>query len=227
MSFDQVIQKRGRRVEPEADPSLLPNDTDISWGAAWFQSAGFLDRRPKDVVNRMPLSFEFFIRLPRLDIESDVLQRFLDLFGGAIRSTTVSSRHQWICSGQRARNLIELWYPYFSSSMKTAASDALARDLIAASPSSTSAPLAAPSIHSARHLEPQIAVPKIHIVVPLGYDPDIMFLYVEDVQPGEPFVYGLPDRPTLERFVLDATSRSYIVLSTIELTVSLTRPPDY
>jgi hypothetical protein len=225
-SIDQHLKGRGRRPEPDAKPTILSTEADTSWGAAWFHAVGIIDRIPTDIVNRMPTSFEFFIRLQRSRDDYDILQRFLDLFGGAIKATTNVSRYQWGLRGAPARTLLTSFFPYFGASMKAAVDAAFKLDVVTLTTTAvpTSAEQPVPS-HISRRKTAE-APPKIHSVLPRDYD-DSVFIYVEDVNPGEPYVFGLPDSETAARFAAEAVKRSYIVLSIIGTVVSLTRPPDY
>jgi len=213
------MPRPGRPSIPDAASTSSPTSSDIGWAAGIFQTAGFFDREVTDVSNRVPTAFVLLLRLPRSEIEYDILERFLSFFGGRIRSTTSPGRFEWICRAERAHGVLLTLFSFFSRSVRSDARLSLQRDgqLVVRIPATagTSSPV-----------RRDLPVPKHHMALHPDYD-DIVFLNVEDVPPGESYVFRLPDVPTLERFSSDALRRGYIILQTVELTVSLTRPHDF
>jgi hypothetical protein len=214
---NHVISRRGRPADADSPATTKPSYGDITWAAGVFSVA------PGARVERVPSTLELRIRLQRYERDRTISTSFLSFFGGQIKDVapdgrTGEARHEWSCRGPRAIGVLLTIYSRLTSWRKAEILTELEKDAVLANVQPSGRTTTVIWNHSK---ETAVIVPKTDVSVPPDYDPEIMFMLLED---GDTVVYGLPDPPTLERFLADAKVARLQLLQQVELTVTLSRP---
>jgi len=210
-----VITRRGRPRDADAPASTRPTSQDLTWAAGIFGAApGRIERAT---------NLELILRLQRYERDKDTLTSFLAFFGGQLKPVapdgrTGEARWEWSCRGARSIGVVLTFYCRLNPHRRAQIRMELEKDAILANvqrPTMT--------VVRSQRTEEAVIVPKTDITVPPDYEPEIMFLYV--TEGDSPVVYGLPDVPTMERFVADARISNLNIVQQIELTVTLAVKP--
>jgi hypothetical protein len=113
-------------MNPKLNATKTPTALDIAWAAGVYEGEGTIAAKPttrkhKDKIYR---SIADYLSVSQNDPE--ILYRLRDLFGGSVYRYVVYQRnpkglpiHRWTIHGQRARNFVDLIYPWLSTRRKS------------------------------------------------------------------------------------------------------------
>ena len=203
-----------RTVVPRGRPPLLgsaalhsPTPQQIAFAAGVFQSAGIIDLSSGEVRLRLYQTGG-----------TDLLDFFLTYFGG--RTNLVQGeRYVWTCQSTRSRGILMTFFTFLFRERRDEIRTVLRKDAVISGAASVPSDVVA--VRASKY--DALIIPKHHYELPSDYD-DSIFLYVDDSD--ETVVFRLSSVDAVDAFVKEAKLRSYIIVSQIELTVSLSRPPE-